>query len=90
LLNVARMRAIVWVGLIGCYAGAPANRDVARVWQGRSNAEIEARWGRPPGVTAGASYAIVKVGVLAVDLRAELDAGATSAFGSLGVGVALN
>ena len=49
MLSMARMRAIVWVGLIGCYAGAPANRDVARAWQGRANAEIEARWGRPVG-----------------------------------------
>jgi hypothetical protein len=43
-----------------------------------------------PGVTAGASYAVVKIGVLAIDLRAELAAGATSAFGSLGVGIAVN
>jgi hypothetical protein len=43
-----------------------------------------------PGVTAGASYAVVKIGVLAIDLRAELAAGTTSAFGSLGVGIAVN
>ena len=43
-----------------------------------------------PGVTAGASYAVVKIGVLAIDLRAELAAGTTSTFGSLGVGIAVN
>ena len=40
-----------------------------------------------PGATAGASYAFVKVGVLAVDLRLEVVAGTHSSFGMLGVGV---
>ncbi len=43
-----------------------------------------------PGVTTGASYAFVKVGTLAVDLRFDLAAGPSTAFGTLGVGVNLN
>ncbi len=43
-----------------------------------------------PGVTAGASYAIIKVGVLALDLRFELDAGSSTAFGSAGIGINVN
>jgi hypothetical protein len=43
-----------------------------------------------PGVTTGASWAFVKVGVLAVDLRLDLSAGPSTVFGTLGVGVNLN
>lgn len=43
-----------------------------------------------PGVTAGASYAFVKVGRLAVDARFDLAAGPSEAFGTVGVGVNLN
>lgn len=43
-----------------------------------------------PGATAGASYAFVKVGVLAVDLRFDLNAGPSTMFGTVGVGINLN
>jgi hypothetical protein len=43
-----------------------------------------------PGVTTGASYAVVKVGVFALDVRFDLDAGASVAFGSVGIGVNVN
>lgn len=43
-----------------------------------------------PGVTTGASWAFVKVGRLAVDLRLDLSAGPSTAFGTLGFGVNLN
>ena len=43
-----------------------------------------------PGVTTGASYAFVKVGTVAVDLRLDVSAGTSVAFGTVGVGVNLN
>lgn len=43
-----------------------------------------------PGAIAGASYAVVKVGVLAIDLRVDLAAGPSTAFGLAGVGVNVN
>jgi len=43
-----------------------------------------------PGVTAAASYAFVKVGVLAIDLCVDLNAGPSTAFGTLGVGINVN
>ncbi|HEY4179748.1 MAG TPA: hypothetical protein VGM90_23060 [Kofleriaceae bacterium] len=43
-----------------------------------------------PGGTVGASWAFVKVGVLAVDLRADLVAGPGTTFGSVGIGVNVN
>jgi hypothetical protein len=43
-----------------------------------------------PGVTTGASYAFIKVGVLALDLRLDLNAGPSTTFGTLGVGINLN
>jgi hypothetical protein len=46
--------------------------------------------GLHPGVTTGASYAFVKVGVLAIDLRLDMTAGPSTAFGTLGVGVNVN
>ena len=33
--------------LVGCYTGAPANRDVSTSWLGRTRAELEDRWGHP-------------------------------------------
>src|SRR3954468_24089718 len=41
------MRGLALLCLTGCYTGAPANRDVAHVWQGRSTTELETRWGAP-------------------------------------------
>ena len=43
-----------------------------------------------PGIATGASYAFVKVGRFAVDLCLDLTVAAAVAFGSVGVGVALN
>lgn len=44
----------------GCYHGARAARDVNQAWQGRSRAEIEARWGKPAqAVPNGAMTALV-------------------------------
>lgn len=43
-----------------------------------------------PGGTAAASYAFVKVGRFVVDLRADVAAGPSVAFGSVGVGVAVD
>ena len=43
-----------------------------------------------PGVTVGASYAVIKVGTFAIDARFDLNAGPSTAFGTLGVGVNLN
>ena len=41
--------------LVGCYTGAPANRDVARSWVGRTRVQLEDRWGAPvargPGIS---------------------------------------
>ena len=42
------------------------------------------------GVAAGASYAVIKSGTFALDLRADLTGGSDVAFGSLGIGVNLN
>ncbi len=39
---------------------------------------------------AGASYAVVKVGVLGIDLRVDLAAGPSTAFGLAGIGVNVN
>ncbi len=33
--------------ITGCYTGAAATRDVNQAWQGRSQQEIEAAWGKP-------------------------------------------
>jgi hypothetical protein len=46
--------------------------------------------GLEAGVTAGASYAVVKVGTFALDLRLDLAAGSNTAFGSVGIGVNIN
>ncbi len=43
-----------------------------------------------PGAVAGAAYAVLKVGVLALDLRVDLAAGPSTAFGTLGVGINVN
>ncbi|MEO8844835.1 MAG: hypothetical protein ABI591_23815 [Kofleriaceae bacterium] len=43
-----------------------------------------------PGAVVGASYAVIKVGVLAIDLRLDLAAGPSTAFGTAGVGIAVN
>lgn len=43
-----------------------------------------------PGLGGGASYAVVKVGSFALDLRLDLVVGGAVAFGSAGVGVNLN
>ncbi|MCX5743769.1 MAG: hypothetical protein NT062_14855 [Proteobacteria bacterium] len=43
-----------------------------------------------PGVTTSASYALLKVGVFALDLRFDLAAARTTTFGSVGVGVNVN
>jgi hypothetical protein len=51
---------------------------------GFTNARFE------PGVTVGASYAFVKVGTFALDLRLDAAAGPQTAFGTVGVGVNLN
>ena len=46
--------------------------------------------GLHPGATVGASYAVVKVGVFALDLRIDLCGGPGVAFGTIGVGVNVN
>ena len=51
---------------------------------GFTNARFE------PGVTLGASYAIVKVGTFALDLRLDAAGGLSTAFGTVGVGANLN
>ena len=43
-----------------------------------------------PGATVGASYAVVKVGTLAIDARVDVAAGPSTSFGTVGVGVNLN
>ncbi len=43
-----------------------------------------------PGLTGGVSVAVVKVGTFVLDLRLDLTASLSAAFGSLGVGVNLN
>jgi len=43
-----------------------------------------------PGAVAGASYAVIKVGVLAIDLRLDVAAGPSTAFGTAGVGINVN
>ena len=40
--------------------------------------------------TARASYAVIKVGVLAIDLRLDVAAGPSTAFGTAGVGINVN
>lgn len=82
------------IGMAGGFAAQywPVNRLWLRAgpamllaWDpGFENARLE------PGVTAGASYAFVKVGTLALDLRLDVDAGPGTAFGTLGVGINLN
>ncbi|MEO6776924.1 MAG: hypothetical protein ABI467_28565 [Kofleriaceae bacterium] len=39
--------ALTLLALGACYTAAPANRDVAASWRGRSSAEITDRWGAP-------------------------------------------
>jgi hypothetical protein len=39
--------AIAALCLVGCYTGAPANRDVSTSWLGRTRGELEDRWGQP-------------------------------------------
>ncbi|WP_428266745.1 hypothetical protein [Haliangium sp.] len=46
--------------------------------------------GFEPGVTTGASYALVKAGSFVLDLRLDLSAGPSTVLGNLGVGVNLN
>lgn len=46
--------------------------------------------GFEPGVAAAVSYAAIKVGTFALDLRVDLSAGSETAFGTAGVGVNLN
>ena len=43
-----------------------------------------------PGAVAGASYAVIKVGALAIDLRLDVAAGPSTAFGTAGVGINVN
>ena len=43
-----------------------------------------------PGAVAGASYAVIKVGVLALDVRVDLAAGPSTAFGTAGIGINVN
>jgi len=43
-----------------------------------------------PGAVVGASYAMIKIGELAIDLRVDLAAGPSTAFGTAGVGVNVN
>lgn len=43
-----------------------------------------------PGLSGGASYALVKAGTFVLDLRLDLTAATTGAFGSAGIGVNLN
>ncbi|MCB9558928.1 MAG: hypothetical protein H6709_00335 [Kofleriaceae bacterium] len=50
---------LVAVAVAGCYHGARATRDVNRAWQGRSRAELEARWGRPATVAAQGDGAVL-------------------------------
>lgn len=46
--------------------------------------------GAEPGVAGALSYAVVKAGTFALDLRLDLIAGAENRFGSAGIGVNLN
>ena len=43
-----------------------------------------------PGAVAGASYAVIKIGVLAIDLCLDVAAGPSTAFGTAGVGINVN
>lgn len=43
-----------------------------------------------PGITAGAGYAVVKVGRFVLDLRADITAAPFATFGNVGIGVNLN
>jgi len=43
-----------------------------------------------PGATFGASYALVKVGTFALDARVDVNAGTSSTFGTVDIGVNLN
>jgi len=43
-----------------------------------------------PGVTAAASYAVIKIGVLALDVRLDVAGGPSTAFGTIGVGINVN
>jgi hypothetical protein len=43
-----------------------------------------------PGAVAGASYAVIKICVLAIDLRLDVAAGPSTAFGTAGVGINVN
>ncbi|HUH04799.1 MAG TPA: hypothetical protein VML75_22535 [Kofleriaceae bacterium] len=46
--------------------------------------------GLEPGVTGGASFAVVRAGAFVLDLRLDLTAGTSTSFGSAGIGVNLN
>ena len=46
--------------------------------------------GLEPGLTGGASYALIRSGAFVLDLRADLTAGTSVTFGTVGVGVNLN
>ncbi len=61
----------------GCYAGAPAARDVNEAWRGRTRAELEGRWGRPAaaveqGRTTSLQWLRTRVHVTLPSARAEL------------------
>ena len=51
---------------------------------GFTNARLE------PGVTVAASYAVIKIGTLALDVRLDAAGGPGTAFGTVGVGINMN
>ena len=46
--------------------------------------------GLEPGVTGGASYAVVKSGTFALDVRLDVTSGTSTSFGTVGIGVNVN
>jgi len=84
-------------GAIGMAAGFAAQYwPVNRLWL-RAGPALLLAWdpgfvnGRlEPGATVAASYAFVRVGTLAIDLRVDVAGGPSTAFGTVGVGVNLN
>lgn len=46
--------------------------------------------GLEPGVTTGASFAVIRSGTFVLDLRADVSVGTDTQFGTLGIGVNLN
>src|SRR5258706_7242420 len=48
------------VGSIGCYTGAPANRDVRASWVAHSRGEIVDRWGQPAATGANGPMSILQ------------------------------